>query len=586
MIVQFLKIRMFIYFKKYWAVLIVLGLCFWAAKALLVPGFFSMHDDQQIARLFELDISLKAGQIPPRWVENLGFGYGYPFFNFYPPLVYYFGEAFHVLGFSFINSTKLVILFGFLLSSFFMYLWSKEHFGKLAGIFSALLYTYAPYHAVNVYVRGDIPEFFSFVWIPAVFWSTDLLFKTKKISYALLLAIFLAFVVLTHSLVALVFPVFFLIYVLFHLLSNRKELKKLILLLFLSGFVAVSLSMYFWLPVFLEKKFTLVDEILTRELASYKLHFVYIRQFWNSMWGYGGSLYGIEDGLSFQVGKVHLILSMFSIVPVIFTYLKKRKIPKNSKIIIVVFLLFLISLYMTSFHSQWIWDKVQFLSYLQFPWRFLLFTAVLSSFLGGFFIYFIEKNFGKLVATAAFLILGSIVFFSVAQNFQPAKFLNVDDSFYTNPEDIKWRVSKMSFEFVPKGVATKISDINTTQLDIDENDIAEQSYKVLKGEIWVKVISNKPHSKEFQVFSKSFSVFQVNTFSFPGWEASIDGKKVEYNDNNKLKLIVLDVTPGSHSINVNFVNTLPRAVGNAVSLVTIFNLIGFGLLGIKKSWKK
>ena len=113
MIVQFLKIRMFIYFKKYWAVLIVLGLSFWAVKALLVPGFFSMHDDQQIARLFELDISLKAGQIPPRWVENLGFGYGYPFFNFYPPLVYYLGEIFHTMGFSFINSTKLVILSGF-----------------------------------------------------------------------------------------------------------------------------------------------------------------------------------------------------------------------------------------------------------------------------------------------------------------------------------------------------------------------------------------------------------------------------------------------------------------------------------------
>lgn len=576
MIVQFLK--------RYWAVLIVLGLCFWAAKALLVPGFFSIHDDEQIARLFELDISLKAGQIPPRWVENLGFGFGYPFFNFYPPLAYYFAEAFHVLGFSFINSTKLVILFGFLLSSFFMYLWSKEHFGKLAGIFSALLYTYAPYHAVNVYVRGDIPEFFSFVWIPAVFWSTDLLFKTKKISYALVLAIFLAFVVLTHSLVALVFPVFFLIYVLFHLLSDRKELKKLILLFFLSGFVAVSLSMYFWLPVFLEKKFTLVDEILTRELASYKLHFVYIRQFWNSMWGYGGSLYGIEDGLSFQVGKIQLIVSFISALFIAYKILKKKILEFNLPI--VIFVLLSLSLYMATFYSQWIWDKVQFLSYLQFPWRFLLFTAVFSSFLGGFFIYFIEKNFGKLVAAAAFLILGSIVFFSVAQNFQPAKFLNVDDSFYTNPEDIKWRVSKMSFEFVPKGVATKVSDINTTQLDIDENDIPGGPYKVLKGAMDVKVISNKPHSKEFQVFSKSFSVFQVNTFSFPGWEASIDGKKVEYNDNNKLKLIVLDVTPGSHSINVNFINTLPRAVGNAVSLVTIFNLIGFGLLGIKKSWKK
>ncbi len=584
MIVQFLKIRMFIYFKKYWAVLIVLGLSFWAVKALLVPGFFSMHDDQQIARLFELDISLKAGQIPPRWVENLGFGYGYPFFNFYPPLVYYLGEIFHTMGFSFINSTKLVILSGFVFSAFFMYLWVKNHFGKIPAIFSALLYTYAPYHAVNVYVRGDIPEFFSFVWIPAVFWSTDLLFKTKKISYALLLAIFLAFVVLTHSLVALVFPVFFLIYVLFHLLSNRKDLKKLILLLFLSGFVAISLSMYFWLPVFLEKKFTLVDEILTRELASYKLHFVYIRQFWNSIWGYGGSLYGIEDGLSFSVGKIQLIVSFISALFIAYKILKKKILEFNFPI--VIFVLFLLSLYMATFYSEWIWNLITPFSYLQFPWRFLLFTAVFSSFLGGFFIYFIEKNFGKLVAVTAFLILGSIVFFSIAQNFQPAKFLNVDDSFYTNPEDIKWRVSKMSFEFVPKGVATKISDINTTQLDIDENDIPGQPYKVLKGEMDVKVISNKPHSKEFQVFSKSFSVFQVNTFSFPGWEASIDGKKVKYNDNNKLKLIVLDVTPGSHSINVNFVNTLPRAVGNAVSLVTIFNLIGFGLFSIKKLWKK
>ena len=45
-----------------------------------------MHDVQQVARLQQMDKSLKAGQFPVRWVEDLGFGYGYPVFNFYPHL--------------------------------------------------------------------------------------------------------------------------------------------------------------------------------------------------------------------------------------------------------------------------------------------------------------------------------------------------------------------------------------------------------------------------------------------------------------------------------------------------------------------
>lgn len=72
------------------------------------PGLYTMHDDQQIARLFVFDQALKHGQFPVRWVDGLGFGFGYPLFVFYPPLVYLLGELFHLAGFSFINSIKLV----------------------------------------------------------------------------------------------------------------------------------------------------------------------------------------------------------------------------------------------------------------------------------------------------------------------------------------------------------------------------------------------------------------------------------------------------------------------------------------------
>lgn len=573
---------MFKYFKKYWAIFIVFVLCFWAFKALLVPGFFPIHDDEQIARLFELDTALSDGQIPARWVPDLGFGFGYPFFNFYPPFTYYLGEAFHVLGLSFINSIKAVIFTGFLSSSLFMYLWVKNHFGKLPAIFSALLYTYSFYHAVDLYVRGDIPEFFSFVWIPAVFWSLDLLFKTQKLKYIVFLSVFLSLVVLTHSLIAFPFLFFLGAYVIFLMFSYKSDFKKFFLLVFSSSLISLLLSMFFWLPVFLEKKFTLVDGVLTRELASYKIHFVYLRQLWDSPWGYGGSIFGLYDGLSFEVGKTQLILSLLVFLVILFSYFKRKKLDEKFKLSLFIFVLLLFSLYMTSFYSQFIWDKVQLLSYLQFPWRFLLFSAVFSSFLGGFFIYLVRK-YSKKISIILLLILSLIIILNSQQNFKPEKFLSVDDSFYTNKEDINWRVSKMSFEFVPNNVATKLSDIKTTQVDIDKKDIPTKPYQLLKGLADVQIMSNKSYSKIFKIDSKGKSTIQVNTFSFPGWEAKLDSRNIKYSDNNKLKLITVDIPNGPHVLTVNFVNTLPRAIGNAVSLVMIFNLTGFFLL---KIWKK
>ena len=62
---------------------------------LLMAPFFSHHDDVQVIRLYEMDKCIKDGQIPCRWVPDLGGLYGYPIFNYYAPLPYYFGELFY-----------------------------------------------------------------------------------------------------------------------------------------------------------------------------------------------------------------------------------------------------------------------------------------------------------------------------------------------------------------------------------------------------------------------------------------------------------------------------------------------------------
>ena len=94
------------------------------------PGLYQIHDDQQIARLFLFDKALREGQFPVRWVDELGFGYGYPLFVFYPPLVYMLGEIFHFLGFGFIDSVKIVFFLGIFASGLAMYVFAKELWGR------------------------------------------------------------------------------------------------------------------------------------------------------------------------------------------------------------------------------------------------------------------------------------------------------------------------------------------------------------------------------------------------------------------------------------------------------------------------
>jgi len=240
---------------------------------------------------------------------------------------------------------------------------------------------------------------------------------------------------------------------------------------------------------------------------------------------------------------------------------------------------------MQTSYSGFIWSAIQPLSYIQFPWRFLLFTAVFSSFLGGFIVAFLKKYLNKLVLFSLLAILMIATIYSIRNDFKPQSYLNLNDSFYTSKQDIQWRVSSMSYEYVPKGVATKISEKETTELAIGINDLPKESFKVLSGEMKVSEVFNKSQDKIFNVFVSKAGDFRLNTFSFPGWTALVDSKKVSYNDSNKLKLITLNLTKGNHKVEFIFKNTLPRTIGNIVSSITVLFFLVFGISILIKSKK-
>ena len=563
---------------------------------LLKPGLYLIHDDQHIARLYLFDQSLKAGQFPVRWVDGLGFGLGYPLFNFYPPFVYMLGEIFHMTSFTYIDSIKLVFFSSIFFSGVAMYIFVKEQWGRAAGVVSSLFYLLIPYRALDLYVRGALAESFSFVWLPLILWSFLKLFKTGKARYIYLSAIFLALLMITHNLIFLPFVLLLPVYLLFLFLKTSQK-KLFTVNCLLSIVYSFMLSAFFWMPALLEKKYTIVDEMLLQNLADFRIHFVYPEQLWNWTWGFGGSAAGLADGISFKIGKLHILISIAALFLALANLAKNRiSVKNNSQLLVrrsfsevgsvVFFTLFLFSAFMTTFYSKFIWEILKPLGYLQFPWRFLTFAALFSSILAGAFLYYLRLSILKL--TAGSILICILLFFNF-KLFKPQEYrFNLTDEIATSSEVINWDVSKTSFEYVPKGVALYKDERGVNMLDINKNDIPQNKLELVSGDANLEIASEKPDEIMFNITVHQDSIIKANIFNFSGWHVLVDNQYTPINDNNNLKLITFKVPQGDHEVKVLFKNTNVRTFANMLSLgslVLLITLIIRQITGRSRRWE-
>jgi len=553
--------------------------------SILNNQYFTIHDNQHVVRLHLLDQGIKQGYLYPRWVDQLTFGFGDPLFNFYPPLVYFLAEIFHLIGFSLIWSVKLVFILGFLTASLSMYFLAKEYLGRLAGILSATVYSYFFYHGVNAYVRGALAEFFAMSILPLVFLSLFKLFKNINFKNSLFFGLCLALIILTHQLIALPL-VFFLFFYFFYYLLQCVNRLKLIKYLSIGSLFGLGISAFYWLPLLVEKNYT----FLNQELGDYKLHYVDPAQFWYSPWGFGASVAGVGDGMTFQLGKITLLLILISLFSFfIYLFLNKKKSKDKLLISQFIFLLFLLffGLWMTTEYSSLIWNNLGLLWNLQFPWRFLAITAVFTALVASYWLVFLDRLLGSLAKKKIVLSLLTLFFtcFLIIKyfpHFKPQYFLNVKDKDLITKDQITWEQSKTVLHFIPKGVRSKKNEYGVWVLDIDKKDLPQKLFEVKSGEADVKILENKFENKLFSINAKTAVVFQLNTFNFSGWTAYLDSKKIEIKDDNIYKLINVSIPKGSHQLKFIFENTLVRKIGNSLSFLSFFIIILFGKKLLKK----
>lgn len=539
---------------KHWGFFVILVLSFFVIWPLFHPGFFPVHDDTQVQRVFEMGKSLTDGMFPVRWVNDLGYSYGYPIFTFYAPLAYYIGGAFVLFHLSALLATKLMFGLGIVLAGITMYLLGRSVWDEIGGTISGLLYLFAPYHALDIYVRGDVAEFWAYAMLPLAVYGMWQSVKTGKFRYIILGAIGFAGVILSHNLTAFMVLPFLAIFsgVLLLITKGWKRLFPLIVLL-----IGLGLSAFYFFPVPFEMAYT---NVLSQVGGSNDFHrnFVCLQQLWYSPWGYGGSIPGCIDGISFALGKLSILLFVLSflISPLVLIKNKEKGIVLITSILGGVF-----ALCMLLQISEPIWNFIPQLAYLQYPWRFLILVFFFLSFASGSIIWLLQqlKIYGKLLAIFAGVIIVGLLVILEAKYFIPKQYNLVSSSFYTNKQMLIWNTSKISDEYMPKHFA----------IPQQEEEIPQSLFRVQKGRI--SLLENKTQLKRAIITMRQPGEVHINLAYFPAWSAFVDGKEVTLKKvSNGMDF---SIQSGTHNVLVIYKDTLVEQIGNIVSLTSILGLI-------------
>ena len=184
-------------FIKYNTLLVALLLSFFSILSLFQPGLPPTHDGEyHVIRFFEFDNTLKSGNIFPVWAQHLNFGYGVPLFNYVYPLPNYAASVFHFFGFSFIDAFKLNLILATFVGSITAYLLGLQKFGKWGGLLTSAFYTYAPYHFLDIYVRGSVGEVWALAFFPLPLIFINRILVKVKITDILLLGVSLSLIIL------------------------------------------------------------------------------------------------------------------------------------------------------------------------------------------------------------------------------------------------------------------------------------------------------------------------------------------------------------------------------------------------------
>lgn len=540
------------FIKRYSSILILIVIGFIPVIPLFHSGLPITHDGQDhVARIANFYASLSEGNIIPRWAENLNWGYGHPILMFLYPLPSYLASFFHFLGFSFVDSVKIVFGATYILSGLAMYLWVRNVFGERAGLLAGVLYMYAPYRFVDFYVRGAIGEHVAFLFAPLVFYFAFKIKQKPSLIPVIGGGLSLAGLLLSHNALALLFVPLASLYIL-SLIWKSKNKRLLTFYFAVLACLGFGLSAFFVIPALLEGKYTLRD--MVTDHGEYRQGFVSILDFFIPSWSYGGTAF-----LSKQIGIVQLL----GLVIGVYGFIKFRK---NKFLFALLSLSLIVSLILMLPVTDFVWAHVSLLQKFQFPWRLLAIVVFVTSVLPSF-IFNIKRN-EKFYSVYVTVMCIAVVLLYYPY-YQTNGYLLKPESFYTGI----YKSTTDTGESSPRW--------SVRFMEHTPNQLAE----VIEGEADIKQLTRTSTNHTYKIQAKTdMARIRENTLYFPNWQVFVNGQPVgiEFQDRQNRGLITYYVPKGNNNVTIEFNNTKQRILANSISLLSLLGLLVLIILAFVK----
>jgi hypothetical protein len=484
-------------------------------------------------------------------------GQGYPFLSFYAPLLFWISGVFHRLGLDVASALKLTTSLGVLAGALGIARLLREAGARAAaGFVGAALYVYAPYSVRDIFIRGDLAEALAMGLIPWTLCGMLRLRESPTAGNAALASLAGALPILSHNILGLFNGLLMAVSGGIAILTSRTRMRTARAVVF-AGIGTLAISAFFWMPALHDRRFVHID-ILTQGYFEVTKHFVT----WGQLLG-RGEFPGVGQGLpmSFEIGWVGIGCTFLAA-------LFARSLWRSSRALFILgVLLLLMGVARAMKVSEPLYQAVELLRYIQFPWRFLAVVALGVAVLGGLGF---DRAFGRAGPwvggiTGSAIIAAAILFvfplLGPRQNFELPSWALDPSEYQRSPE------TTTKGEYMPIWVE------ETQPLKGFENGVK------LIGEGRVVRAERRAGFIEATVDSKDQAELVLQDLYFPGWTGQMDGAPLKLEPEPVTGRIRAHLPEGRHDLSFRLQATPLRRVTAVLSTAALIAALSFAILG-------
>jgi hypothetical protein len=325
--------------------------------------------------------------------------------------------------------------------------------------------------------------------------------------------------------------------------------------------LAMALTAYFWIPSLAELS-NLHQARLTEPEMNWSVHILWPHQLLWSPWGFGYSVPGPNDGMSFSLGLAHLALGVAGFVVVVRS---RGKLPGDriDRTVAIAFgFIALAGAMLTTYWTSWFWSHNHLLQLLQFPWRALMIPGLLLPLLA---IFALQRAGSRWTVVLVTLLIAINL-----RHTEPSGYLTYDDEYYypkslaalginvTTGEAFEPRWSDLRPPYTPNALVGRSGPIEVTE------------------------ISCRTARREYSVKAPNGTMVESSTFYYPGWTVMIDGAATEVSPMPFRATMLFVVPAGQHRVTIELRRT---AVRRSALQATLFTLCLMGV-SIGVDWRR